>query len=286
MSRRDTILSQVRRVPALPTSATEILRLTQDTTASIESIEYVIQRDLGLASNLLRLANSAYFAGRGSIGSVREAVVRLGTKRVAQLVMTSAMAPLIRRPIRGYDMAASALLRHSVAVAVAAEELARATHIEAPQYTYTTGLLHDVGKVVMGTFLEIEAKPIQDLAYGENLSFDEAEARVLGIDHAEVGAVLLEYWGLPAEVVAAVHWHHNPACCDEPDKRVVDLVHLADHLARVCGTASSTDGMNYIVSPESAQRVPMKTETIERVVEKVHVGMGELEGFFAEEGGM
>lgn len=284
MSQRDTLLARVRSVPALPASAIEIMRVAHDPAAPIDAIVRVVERDVGLASNLLRLANSAYFSGRGAIASVREAVVRLGTKRVAQLVLTTAVAPVIRRPIRGYDMPASGLLRHSVAVAVASEELARAVHIEAPHYTYTAGLLHDVGKIVMGTFLEIEAKPIQDVAYGENVSFDEAESKVLGIDHAELGAVILEWWGLPVEVVSAVRWHHNPAGFEEPDKRVVDLVHLADHLARFCGTASGADGMNYSVSPDTIQRVSTTVEAIEGVVEKVLVNLQELEGFFAEEG--
>jgi putative nucleotidyltransferase with HDIG domain len=285
MTHREALLEGVRAVPALPTSAVEIMRLANDPAASMTSIERAVERDVGLASNLLRLANSAYFSGRGAIGSVREAIVRLGMRRVAQLVLTTTTAPLARRPVRGYDIPAGGLLRHSVAVAVAAEELARALHIEAPDYTYTAGLLHDVGKIVMGTFLEVEAKPIQDIAYGENVAFDIAESRVLGIDHAELGAVLLEWWGLPYKVVDAVRWHHNPAGFDGPDKRVVDLVHLGDHLARVCGTTSGADGMNYTVSPDTIQRMSTTVEAIETVVEKVLISMGELEGFFVEQGG-
>ena len=274
MSRREEILARVPSIPPLPTSATQMLSLVNNPDAQVADVQRVVEYDPGLVSNLLRLANSAYFGSGGSINSVREAVVRLGIKRVFQLAMTSAVAPLAQQEIRGYDLPRNGLLRHSAATALAVEYLPKRLGIRVPDATYTAGLLHDIGKIVLGTYLEIDSAPIVLLAYREQLSFDLAENRVLGTDHAEVGAALLEYWALPASVVQAVRWHHAPNEQPGADKTVVDLVHLGEHVARICGTSSSTDGMNYSVCNETLERLKISPDLLEHVASDV---LGSLE---------
>ena len=94
---------------------------------------------------------------------------------------------------------------------------------------FTSGLLHDVGKILLGTFMEVDVEPIVHLAKTELISFNVAEQRVLGIDHAEAGAALLEAWELPELIIRAIRWHHTPEDY-EGDPLVVDLVHVADAL--------------------------------------------------------
>lgn len=269
-------------VPSLPASAAEAVRAVQDPNASLTDLEAIVECDAGLATNILRLANSAYFGGRGTIATVKDATVRLGTKRIVQLVLTTAVAPRIKPPLVGYDMPPGALLGHSLATAVAAEQLAIELRLAAPDYTYTAGLLHDVGKIVLGTYLNVEAKPILDLAFGEGVSFEEAERRVLGIDHAEVGALLLAWWRLPDEVVQVVRLHHEPYSVSDGEGLVTDLVHVGDHIGRLCGTALGADGMNYAVSPRSVERLGLTPEITEAVVGKVMGALSELGEFFLQ----
>ncbi len=156
------------------------------------------------------------------------------------------------------------MIDHLVAVAIGAEQLAKELHFTAPQYTFTAGLLHDIGKVVLGTFIEVDAEPILQRAFEEQLSFERAERAVLGIDHAEVGAALLESWHLPEEIIAPVRWHHAP---DDAagDFLVADLVHAADTLSIQCGLGVGIDGLNYRVSPSVMTRLHLKTAVAERV---------------------
>ncbi|MBX7255037.1 MAG: HDOD domain-containing protein [Candidatus Hydrogenedentes bacterium] len=284
MNRRDQILEEIKLVPSLPASATEAVSIVRDPNASLTELEAIIECDAGLATNILRLANSAYFGGRGSISTVKDATVRLGTKRIVQLVLTTAVAPRIKPPLAGYDMPSGALLAHSVAAAVGAEQLAQELRLAAPDYTYTAGLLHDIGKIVLGTYLNVEAKPILDLAFGEGVSFEEAERQVLGIDHAEVGAELLTWWRLPDDVVRVVRYHHDPyAIADgDGDGIVTDLVHVGDHIGRLCGTALGADGVNYSVSPRSVERLALTPEITESVVGKVLGTLAELGEFFLQ----
>ncbi len=282
MNTRDQILEEVKLVPSLPASAIESVSIVQDPNVSLSDLEAIIECDAGLATNILRLANSAYFGGRGTIASVKDAVVRLGTKRIAQLVITTAVAPRMKPYLTGYDLPPGALLAHSVATAVAAEQMARELKLNAPEYTYTAGLLHDIGKVVLGTYLNIEAKPIIDLAFGEGMSFEEAERRVLGIDHSEVGAALLACWRIPDEIADIVRFHHEPSSVPDDSALVADLVHVGDHIGRLCGISLGADGINYVVSPRTIERLNLTPESTEAVVSKVLSALAELGEFFLQ----
>ena len=280
MSQREEILARVSTISSLPTSATQMLALANNPDAQIDDVQRTVEYDPGLVTNLLRLANSAYFGTGGAINSVREAVVRLGFKRVFQIAMTSAVAPIALKEIRGYDLPRNGLLRHSAATALAVEYLPKRLSMRVPDATYTAGLLHDLGKIVLGTYLEINSAPIVIKAYRESISFEIAEQMVLGTDHAEVGAALLEYWKLPQVVIDSVRWHHNPNKYPHEDKTVVDLVHLGEHVARICGTSSSTDGMNYSVCVESLDRLGVVPDVLELVAADVLGSLDEICSIF------
>ena len=280
MSQREEILARVSTITALPTSATNMLALVSNPDTQVKDVQRTVEYDPGLVTNLLRMANSAYFGTGYEINSVREAVVRLGFKRVFHIAMTSAVAPIAQKEIRGYDLPRNGLLRHSAATALAVEYLPKRLSMRVPDATYTAGLLHDLGKIVLGTYLEINSAPIVLKAYRECLSFEVAEQQVLGTDHAEVGAALLEYWKLPQVVVDSVRWHHEPNRFPHEDKTVVDLVHLGEHVARICGTSSSTDGMNYSVCIESLERLKVVPDLLELVAGDVLSSLDEICAIF------
>lgn len=280
MSQREEILARVATITSLPASATQMLALANNPETQIEDVQRTVEYDPGLVTNLLRLANSAHFGTGSAINSVREAVVRLGFKRVFQIAMTSAVAPIAQKEIRGYDLPRNGLLRHSAATALAVEYLPKRLSMRVPDATYTAGLLHDLGKIVLGTYLEINSAPIVLKAYRDSLSFELAEQQVLGTDHAEVGAALLEYWKLPQTVVDSVRWHHAPNRYPHEDKTVVDLVHLGEHVARICGTSSSTDGMNYSVCFESLDRLKVVPDVLELVASDVLSSLEEICAIF------
>ncbi len=274
---RTRILSEVRALPALPTGAGQLIALLQDPDVNINRLIQRIEYDPGLTSNVLRLANSSYFAGPRSIASLRDAIVRLGTRRILQLVITSAVAPLARKPVRGYDLSAGQLLEHSVAVAVAAEQLAALLPVRAPDHLFTAALLHDLGKIVLGTFLRVRVEPVTKLAFEEGLSFDEAERRVLDTDHAEVGALLLAEWGLPSSIVDVVAQHHHPQHASE-DPLTTDLVHAADQLVLSSALGSGIDGLNYRPCAESLDRLRLTPRIEELALSRTFDALEELRG--------
>ncbi len=222
----EDIVGRIRSVPAMPATAARLLPLLSDPAADTRRIEDVLRYDPGLTADLLKIANSAYFGLPTRVGSVRQAVMLLGWKRLLQLVMTLSLSGLMKQPLPGYDLPRGALWRHSVAVSVAADRLIARLKIPDGDAVFTAALLHDVGKIVLAHFVREELGRIEALV-AKGLSFDVAETVALGVNHAGIGGKLLEAWSLPPRLVEAVRLHHDPEGCVR-DCPVSDVVHVAN----------------------------------------------------------
>ncbi len=264
MNEREQILAVIREIPALPAQAIKVLQLAQNPEIGVSELMAAVEFDPALTSNILRLVNSAFFAGPRKIGSLVEAGVLLGMRRVAQVVVSAAIMPYANRPVKGYDLPAGAMYEQMAAAAIGAELLARELSIPAPPYTFTAGLLHSIGKIVLGNFAEVDMERIRKIAFDEALSFELAEERVLGINHAEAGALLLKLWNLPEEIVAAARWHRHPDGYPG-EKLLIDLVHVADNLTKECGIGIGLDGLHYTRSAGAVERLRLTPVLMERV---------------------
>lgn len=269
------IINSVQAFPTVSRTATEALRLLSDPNSDFGHIERVVRVDPGLTGNVLKLANSAYFGASGEVSSVRQAVGIIGWNRMRQLVTAAAMNGLMEGSVQGYGLAPGELWRHAVSVSVAAETLAKEHGIKTPEDVFTAALLHDVGKLVMGKYVE----PYYDLiemAVGRGVPFNEAEQEVLGTDHAEVGAWILERWKLPAPIVRAVRFHHTPDQT-EPREMLVDLVHLADMFCMILGVGLGNDGIQYMPSMGAMARVGLDPERLQKAATITLAGLKDLE---------
>ena len=263
MTQQHAILERVAALPPLPTAVVDVLALMDDPDVEAGAVARVIAHDPGLTANVLRMANSSMFAGNHSVASIQEAFVRLGTKKVLSLVVCGAVAPIAQAPVEGYELASGCLWERCVAVAMAAEQFAEVLGIRAPAATFTAGLLCDIGKLALAPFVRDVADQIRRLAFDGGMSFERAECELLGLDHAEAGAALLERWQLPDEVVAAVRWHHQPEHCPEQVQQVCDLIHVADHACMSAGLGGGDDGTNYRFEIASISRTGLTQEQVE-----------------------
>ena len=121
----EAIASLLKSFPSMPGAAVKLLALVDDPDMSVSQIEAILRHDAGLTANLLKLANSAYFGIPTKIGSVRQAVLILGFKRLIQMVIAACVSAIMDKPVPGYDLPPGELWRHSIAVSVAAEGLVK-----------------------------------------------------------------------------------------------------------------------------------------------------------------
>jgi putative nucleotidyltransferase with HDIG domain len=268
------ISSKLSSFPSMPGVAAKLLALIDDPDLNMDQIEQALRQDPGLTANLLRLANSAYFGIPSKVGSVRQAVLLLGLKRLIQMVIASCVSALMDRPVPGYDLSPGELWRHSIAVTVAAEGLVKELNINAAEEIFTAALLHDVGKLVLGDFVRDDYKKIEDVL-NRGISFERAENMVLGINHAELGAEILRKWSFPKELVNAVRWHHDPPSTG-PTDTMMDIVHIANVLCLMIGIGGGRDGLQYQPSEEAVKRLGLDSRQLEKVASQTTQWVEEL----------
>jgi putative nucleotidyltransferase with HDIG domain len=153
--------------------------------------------------------------------------------------------------------------RHSIAVSLAAEALVKDKKKTVSQDVFTPALLHDVGKLVLGTFVKEELVAIKSIA-AKGVPFVVAENMILGTDHAEIGAQILTHWNFPKEVIHAVRWHHNP---DSPKTVTpqMDIVYLANLLCQTADASDGTGGQSVELSPAVIERLGVQVNQFEEI---------------------
>lgn len=227
-----TMISRLRSIPSLPTLYDEITAALRLESPSLDQIARIISKDVGMAAKILQLSNSAFVGTSGRVSSLVHALSLIGTETVRTLVLSVHVfsqfegKPQIRASL-------TALWEHSIKVASLAQQIAasegRAKAIV--EESFTAGLLHDIGKVVLLAETPDEYHEI----FETTGTSKTREQERLGCTHAEVGAYLMSIWGLPFSLVHAVAFHHHPSESTEKEFSCLTAVHAAEVI--VCETA-------------------------------------------------
>jgi putative nucleotidyltransferase with HDIG domain len=268
------ILSKVKSFPTMPGAGAKMLSLLEEPDTEISEIEEILRYDPGLTANVLKLANSAYFGIPSKIGSLRQAVIVLGLKRLIQLVVASCVSAVMDKSVPGYGLPAGDLWRHSIAVSIAAEAMVKDKKRTVSQDVFTPALLHDAGKLVLGTFVKDELEAIESIA-AKGVPFVVAENMILGTDHAEIGAQILSHWNLPPGVINAVRWHHDPDSPETSNKQM-DIVYLANLLCQTTDTSGEAGGQSVELSPAVIERLGVRLNQFEAISDKIAQWVDEL----------
>jgi putative nucleotidyltransferase with HDIG domain len=228
----DEMARAASQLEPLPTSSTRLAALVCEGTPELGQVVEIVQFDEALTASLLRSANSSWSSSRSEIKTVRDAVIRLGASPVLALTLGLNVRRTLDGALPQYGLSEGELWRHSVAASLAAELLAPRAAIRPPAETATAALLHDVGKLVMARFLDRMLLDELARAQEQGATRIDAEAQVLGIDHAELGGLIARSWALPETLVRGIRDHGRP----EPGgDGIVHAVYIADALAKAVG---------------------------------------------------
>lgn len=263
------LVQQVDDLPILPQVAGQVLRLVDDPTTEAAQLQQVIIRDQSLTTKLLRLANSAYYGAPRQIITIEEAVILLGMKSTRDLVMAASLSGPLQREVPGYLMQEGELWQHSLGCAVAARIIAARYLPRQAEQAFVAGLLHDIGKLILHYYLRESWEAIKQLVE-EGHPFMEAEMKVLGFDHAQVGGVMGEKWNLPPVLVASIAGHHNPRINNqERPAPLTAVVHLADAICLMLGLGLGIDGLAYPVDEAVLGVLGLTEQPIELLLAEV-----------------
>jgi putative nucleotidyltransferase with HDIG domain len=194
----------VRFLPAYFSAISHLLCLLTRDEPHIPEIAQAVGADQALASRLLNIVNSPVYGSVRQIGSIDEAVVRIGLVGLRNLALAISMNDVTGGVKRDE-------WKHSITVAHVSDMLTRKIHVsaEVQKFAFVTGLMHDIGKLFLTRRYMLEYQSVFTKVFkGQTLS--EAETSTFGYDHATVGAMLLQTWNVPECIVEAIRRHHDP----------------------------------------------------------------------------
>jgi len=219
----------------------EIEAALQSPQCNLSTIGDAIQKDPDLTARLLRLANSPFFGFANRLSTVAEAVSLLGIQQIQDMITASSVLDQFKG-VPDELVNKDSFWRHSLAVGIAARLLAMERRLPKPDKFFVAGLLHDVGRLVLMSQAAEAAQAVFALYQSERMLLRDAEMKVLGYDHQQIAAELLQSWSYPPTLVQAVAYHHNPNA--SVAKLDASVVHIADHL--VCAMALGSSGEQFI----------------------------------------
>ncbi|QKQ25866.1 HDOD domain-containing protein [Candidatus Reidiella endopervernicosa] len=219
-------------LPIMPDAARQLLYIRNDPHAGAYELAQIIEQDPALTAQVLRYANSPMFARRGDIDSIQAAVARvLGFDFVLHLALGMLVGSSMKTaPVK---IAGMSLWEHAVYSAQLSQRLAEEmpmSHRPQPGVVYLAGLLHDIGHLMFAyLFPERMAEFSASINEHPEQTVLEREASLFEMSHAECGALLLDVWGLPQELVAAARYHHDCFFSGEHEA-ITRIVLLSDRL--------------------------------------------------------
>ena len=242
--RLNELFERVEDLPTLPSVVLELERALRDDATGAEDVARVMAQDPSLTATVLRVANSAFYgAAAGTITSVPNAVARLGFREVSRLCTSLAVIRTFEGV--GRHLAHAEFWKHSLVAGIATRVIKKCSgeaHPFSEDEAYVSGLLHDVGTLVLDQYFPEVFLQIRTLAEEKSLAGATAERAILKIDHGGIGALLLERWNFPQSIIQAVGWHHTPGDAAPEHRGLAQAVHLTEFICTDLGIGDGGDG--------------------------------------------
>ena len=264
----EEIVRGVNDLPAMPWVVARVVSLTDDPNSSINELNEVICQDQSLTAKVLRLSNSAYYGYSRRIATIVDAIGILGFNAIRNLVLAAHTYNILKREVKGYQIAPGDIWRHSMTCAIAARAIAKRVRYPVPEQAFIAGLLHDIGKVILSVYVAEAYDEISRRVHEGQQPFSVVEQEVLGFTHAAVGGRVAEKWNLPADHVEAIACHHTPLDAVK-NPRLAAIVHIADAVCMSMGIGLGGDGLYYPFADQALALVGLNEEDVEVIMSEL-----------------
>ena len=259
----DAILERIDFLPVFNKTAQKAMQLLLDNETTNKDIAEVIKYDSGLTANILRLANSAYFAHAIEIKDLTGAINYLGRDKMFQMLSLSTASKYFKNHSKGYEMLQGELWRHSVSTGVICEHLSFLEPTINKATLFTAGILHDVGKIILSTWVSDLWNDILYLIEKQRYDFISAEKKILGFTHSVVGGAILQRWLFSDDIIQAARYHHEGKIHNNP---VVRITRIADYLSITMGYMTNEDNMLYQGYEDILNYYQIQSKDLEKIL--------------------
>jgi HD-like signal output (HDOD) protein len=282
----ETILLRLRKVnmlPTFPNMVSEVLGIIEDPMSSASDLAK--HMDPSMVGEVLRIANTAYFGTKNfrNISTVEHAIAVIGYEHLSHTVLQMPFLGMVNGGDTGFDR--KEFIRHSILCGVASKALSLTMGLADPSQVYLSGILHDVGIIVLYRYFKKEWQQVLNATREESASRLDAERAVLGVDHGYIGAKLLEIWNIPRTITDGVMFHHSPEMAQENQKSAM-VVNLGNTFSKTVQFATDLDDFDdfmdkyrYILEGVTAPRVDLSPSEEVALMEKIYIMLRDVKGY-------
>lgn len=204
------ILDSIQDVPTLPSIANKVIQAINDPQSNAKAIADIIKNDPALTARLLKIGNSAYYAGYSPCVNVQNAVTRMGMLQIKRLVFSiSILDAFDKYAASGFDI--KDFWKHSIAVAYNTRTIGSVARFRDTEDLFTAGLLHDIGMLIIIKYMpEMFDAIMKKREENPEISFYQCERADFPISHCEIGSWLSVRWQMSREIQSVIFSHHQP----------------------------------------------------------------------------
>lgn len=261
------VLKKVNELPSLPIVTNKVITLIDDPEVSAPQVCEMICRDQVLTTKILKLVNSAYYGLPRKVSTLTDAVTILGLDTLRTLTISVSAFRTFSKGAGVKGLTSNQVWQHSIACAAAAKIIARKISFAQAEQAFLAGLLHDIGKMVLLNFLPEEYSLAIEKTNTDGINLVRAEMEVFGIDHAQLGKILVEKWNLPDILTEPIAGHHKPGQGGE-HLLITRIVHLANAVAVSAGYGLGND-RDYFLDLRSLQDTGLSFEELMNPVQEI-----------------
>jgi HD-like signal output (HDOD) protein len=274
---KEMIARREIKLPEMSTTAFELNEIVADPIASAHSIAEVVNKSPSLATLLLKIVNSSFYGFPSKINNISRAVTIIGTREITGLALGLSIVKAFKDiPREVIDI--SSFLRHSIACGIISRILAAKKNIPQTEQMFVSGLLHDIGRLIIYQYYPDQARSLLRLAESSDQLLYEQETHFLGGNHSLIGQYLLKQWKLPSELQNNIFFHHNPSAAHDHGKAAI--IHMADIMANALGLGSSGERFVPIFDDKAWDNLEISSGSFEMIIQHAIHQLVSMETFF------
>jgi len=267
------LIMDTKTLPTLPGVITKLNSVSENEKSSVQEMARIVSSDQVLSARILRLANSPSY-GFYRVSTISNAMILLGVNVVKSLALSSSIFEIMEKNSVG-------LWEHSLGTATASNIIAKKLALPEVEEISTAGLLHDIGKVIIGLKCGESVLEMREIILADGLYSSEAERIVLDTDHSEVGGWLSKSWFLPDKLSEPITYHHDVVRSE--DHRIkTAVVHLADVLINASGFGDNGDPYVPAIQQIAWDTLKMDEKILAEIVEELEDKLIEVKNFSLE----
>jgi HD-like signal output (HDOD) protein len=241
--RPEDILRASGELPALPKAACHIMSVIEDPRTTATKLEKAIALDQALTAKVLRVANSPFYGAVREIKTVSEAIVRLGFVTIRNWALVTATKSVFLTP--GSGILYQKIWRQSILSAMATQLAAQTLRQQDSESLFIGGLMQNIGQLVLARTQPEVFQHVLEVSARDRRPYYLVEREIMGFDHGELGALLIQQWNLSEELEEAVRWHHRYDRADARSARTAATIALGEEIATCTGAEPGEETLRY-----------------------------------------